>query len=56
MMAQNEGLLKQADAIDVCLYKLVNPDQKDSPNWRKDTRHRGSQKFRDRNHSMILAK
>jgi four helix bundle protein len=31
----DENLLKQADALGACLYKLVNSDLKDSPNWKK---------------------
>jgi len=33
MNFKDEKLLKQADALGACLYKLVNSDLKDSPNW-----------------------
>lgn len=32
---EDEDLAKQADTLAACLYKLVNSELKDSPNWRK---------------------
>jgi four helix bundle protein len=38
MAFNDEKLLKQADALGACLYKLVNSELKDSPNWNKGHR------------------
>jgi len=36
LMGLDDGkLLQQADALGACLYKLVNSNLKDSPNWNK---------------------
>lgn len=36
LMEMNDThLLKQADELGACLYKLVNSNLKDSPNWHK---------------------
>src|SRR4051794_37855197 len=33
LKVQNENLLKTADHLGACLYKLINSEIKDSPNW-----------------------
>lgn len=35
MDLKDEKLHKQADELGACLYKLVNSQLKDSPNWKK---------------------
>lgn len=35
MNLKDERLSKQADALGACLYKLVNSNLRDSPNWKK---------------------
>lgn len=35
MDLQDEVLVQKADVLGACLYKLVNSELKNSPNWRK---------------------